>query len=602
MASASTLLTNAECKSLACDEYVKDSNCEKCLFLEVRLKEAVDELNSAQAILDLLMKDLIAETEVTRKQCDNVVNVVNGVNKKCDLRVKPLIQDLWSDIVAGRCTVNGTGDLTPNQPFDTNITSNTAVEPWKTVSKGIKYSSSRNHTQQFKIPVSTNRYEWPRFDDFCDEEPTVSRNTPMSIEKDEDNCKNMSKKKVVNQYEKKHKVLIIGDSHARGCAAEINEVLEETYEVLGIVCPGAGVNFISTYTVNEIQQLTDNDVVIVWGGSNDVAKNETNCGIDKIQRFVESTKHTNIILLEVPHRFDLIYESCVNKEVRKFNCRLRNLMEVYEHTMVIQVSMDRNAFTKHGQHMNMKGKEELANRIADVIKPMFKMSIKKPTNLKMKRNSTCNPTNSACVLEGSTIGSTIGTVDSNNPSKFLNVSTYGLEVPTLGDGEEEDGIIETTDGAVDGMNDPNNNQDTNIQTSEESLIGSTTGSVACKDGSTICEDLTEYRIASTYGLGTVIDEADEGSDPAVNLMKKINELEETLISDNVLSDPSKELKSNAQTEVAFNGECSDNQLNLITSISLIEEQNCTETFRRTSSRNRKPPASRTGDFLWELTA
>jgi hypothetical protein len=81
--------------------------------------------------------------------------------------------------------------------------------------------------------------------------------------------------------------------------------------------------------MDEIQQLTVHDVVIVWGGSNDVAKNEANQGIDKILRFFESINHTNIILLEVPHRHDLVHESCVIKEVRKFNSRLRKHMKAY---------------------------------------------------------------------------------------------------------------------------------------------------------------------------------------------------------------------------------------------------------------------------------
>jgi hypothetical protein len=50
-----------------------------------------------------------------------------------------------------------------------------------------------------------------------------------------------------------------------------------------------------------------------------VGKNERKQGINWIQNFVETNKHTNIILMEVPHRYDLIQDSFVNKEVEKFN-------------------------------------------------------------------------------------------------------------------------------------------------------------------------------------------------------------------------------------------------------------------------------------------
>jgi hypothetical protein len=37
--------------------------------------------------------------------------------------------------------------------------------------------------------------------------------------------------KIKKQIENKHKVIIIGDSHARGCAAEIKTNLKEDYEL-----------------------------------------------------------------------------------------------------------------------------------------------------------------------------------------------------------------------------------------------------------------------------------------------------------------------------------------------------------------------------------
>jgi len=109
-------------------------------------------------------------------------------------------------------------------------------------------------------------------------------------------------------------------------------------------------------------------VVVVWGGSKDVVKNETKQGINWIKSFVETNKHTNIILMEVPHRHDLIQDSCVNKKVGKFNSIMRKHMKVYENAEVVKVNLDRRAFTKHGQHMNAMRKELMAKRIIEAIK------------------------------------------------------------------------------------------------------------------------------------------------------------------------------------------------------------------------------------------
>ena len=58
-----------------------------------------------------------------------------------------------------------------------------------------------------------------------------------------DNCNSESP---VNRFSskssdmKKHKVLIIGDSHARNCAANVGTDIRNNFKVQGLVKPGAG--------------------------------------------------------------------------------------------------------------------------------------------------------------------------------------------------------------------------------------------------------------------------------------------------------------------------------------------------------------------------
>ena len=86
--------------------------------------------------------------------------------------------------------------------------------------------------------------------------------------------------------------------------------------------------------------------------------------------------------MDVPHRYDLEQNSCVNKEVEKYNRRIRKHMKVFENTEVIEVDLDRRGFTRHGQHMNAKGKELMAKKIVAAIRCTLKVYENMPISMK----------------------------------------------------------------------------------------------------------------------------------------------------------------------------------------------------------------------------
>jgi hypothetical protein len=65
----------------------------------------------------------------------------------------------------------------------------------------------------------------------------------------------------------------------------------------------------------DLKTLTKRDICLVWGGTNGVGRNEMNMGIFALNDFVSLNEHTNVIVLNVPHRHDLAPNSCVNYEV-----------------------------------------------------------------------------------------------------------------------------------------------------------------------------------------------------------------------------------------------------------------------------------------------
>ena len=55
----------------------------------------------------------------------------------------------------------------------------------------------------------------------------------------------------------------------------------------------------------EIKHMTQKDVVTVCVGGNNVSKNVLNKGLKHIIKFMQNRRNTNVITMNVPHRFDL---------------------------------------------------------------------------------------------------------------------------------------------------------------------------------------------------------------------------------------------------------------------------------------------------------
>jgi hypothetical protein len=176
------------------------------------------------------------------------------------------------------------------------------------------------------------------------------------------------------------KVVIIGDSHARGYATNMKHSLKN-HMVIGYVKPGASIDTLITTAKKDIEYLNKNDTIVFLGGTKDVSRNNTQNGLRQLVDFVKSNKHTNILLVRIPYRYDLAIWSCVNKEVESYNRKLVKTMKPYEHVKVINVETKREHFTRHGLHMNKEGKEQTARKTADAINTMFQKQIEEPIRL-----------------------------------------------------------------------------------------------------------------------------------------------------------------------------------------------------------------------------
>jgi hypothetical protein len=111
---------------------------------------------------------------------------------------------------------------------------------------------------------------------------------------------------------------------------------------------------------DEIAGFTKEDLVIIWGGANDVNKNESMKGLMNLHEFVEQNINTNFMIITIPHRHDLLDTSCVNNEVQNFNAKLHKVMKNKINVRILEITTTREDFTKHGLHLNAAGKNKVA--------------------------------------------------------------------------------------------------------------------------------------------------------------------------------------------------------------------------------------------------
>jgi hypothetical protein len=86
--------------------------------------------------------------------------------------------------------------------------------------------------------------------------------------------------------------------------------------------------------------------------------------------------------MSVPYGHDLEANSCVNQEVNVYHRKLKKHLKPFDNACVIDVDTDRDLFTRHGLHLNLKGKEKTASTIMKTIKTMLNKGKSVHTHMK----------------------------------------------------------------------------------------------------------------------------------------------------------------------------------------------------------------------------
>jgi hypothetical protein len=281
--------------------------CMNCYKLEHKLKEVFSELSSAKLIIKLLQEEsqkLVVPGHVSNtaynactephENCGKLDNNdwttvtsngynssniygnhVNSLNQpiKTSNRFTPLTTVNETNVsVHNSANENGeinesdglkNHNLTPNKGNVVHLNSPTSVHNLQ-VNKGrYKTIQSAEKKLTYGIPTIING-----------QISLGSSNKMMTC--NSTNYKILGSELLVNlccknyKQEKDHN---IGDSHSTGCAVKLKNHLNDNCAVQGLVKSGACTDILVESAMNVTKELTKKDVLVLWSGSNDVARN-----------------------------------------------------------------------------------------------------------------------------------------------------------------------------------------------------------------------------------------------------------------------------------------------------------------------------------------
>jgi hypothetical protein len=104
------------------------------------------------------------------------------------------------------------------------------------------------------------------------------------------------------------------------------------------------------------------------GGANDISRNETKNCINTLKSTLSALTSTNVVVLNIPTRHNLVKESIVNKEIRKANMDKNKVCKRFRNVEVLDINnISRTCHTRHGQHLNKIGKAHISQEISKII-------------------------------------------------------------------------------------------------------------------------------------------------------------------------------------------------------------------------------------------
>jgi hypothetical protein len=400
-------ILNNERESVFSDNKVNStSTCNNCAQLKNKLKESEEEIYSLKLIIELLETDKqpppVKWTTDTTTTTNQVSNLTSQTNMMQDVHVASGNKQ-YSVPISSRFAVLSDYTGPPHGNFPTRTSRDNT----------LKYPARK--TSNFKSSTRLQKRTWtPSGTIISTDNETVDGNytipsivngvTSESIpvkmfsgQNPESKCTlNDAIKQHLNKikddisdhikcdkpYVAPHKIVLIGDSHLRGFSSEIQFMLNEGYECVSIVKPGATSKTLSESSQETVRNLSQHDLLVFCCGSNDLESDNLVSVFQNVRNLLSSVNHTNCLLLGIPFRYDLDDFLEVNCKIYQINKKLQKLTRVFPHTSFLEIVNDRNLFTNHGLHRNILGKKLTYTKITSWILTFFQDNTLSPLPLK----------------------------------------------------------------------------------------------------------------------------------------------------------------------------------------------------------------------------
>jgi len=289
------------------------SECSKCVSFLTRLQSALEEIESSKQIIKLLQQESI----------DNL-NDGNRVNKTTHTPYSPNTQTNSKRLKFDKWIVSTTKCQRKNSP--------------------LKNSTEINN---FYVLPTANRYEPLNLQIMAEQDATpqtLGRDNPSNTpnpehrtrlqlqhrvrikQVDKENRENLHTYEIPtllygkaenkffkvkisegthlnNMKDKKseqHQIVMFGDSFLRRIRENVALSLSSKYCTYSMVKPGCELNTLLESVNRTAGNITQKDVIVICGGSNNLNQNKVKLAINCIREFIERHSHTNIILANVP--------------------------------------------------------------------------------------------------------------------------------------------------------------------------------------------------------------------------------------------------------------------------------------------------------------
>lgn len=214
--------------------------------------------------------------------------------------------------------------------------------------------------------------------------PTITvnkKNTPIMSSK----SLTESEIKINSKYKS---VCVLGDSHARGLADKLDQILPSSFKVTGLIKPNAECLQVLD---NFNKKLSNEDLFVLLCGSNDIYNGHIRNIYRNLEAKLQKFKKCTILMCGIPFRRDISLNHRINDDIFMANLFIQDISHKMTNVKYIDLGpLSTKFYSKDGVHLNNKGK----NCVVNILKKNILFNNKEAKPSQVKRCETNITTNS----------------------------------------------------------------------------------------------------------------------------------------------------------------------------------------------------------------